>query len=99
MLWWVISIIALAALTSFLIVKKRATKIGQITAERSAHKEENIAKIVAYLKNHESITNAEAVKLLGVSPKTAVNYFDELEARGQIIQKGDIGRSVYYKNS
>lgn len=59
-------------------------------------KEQNINRLIELFLAKPRVYNREVVELLGVSSKTARNYFTELEHRNLIEQKGMTGRDVYY---
>ena len=59
-------------------------------------KEQNIEQLIELFHAKSRVYNRDAVGLLGVSAKTARNYFTELERRNLIEQKGMTGRDVYY---
>ncbi|MEX0651913.1 MAG: HTH domain-containing protein [Candidatus Paceibacterota bacterium] len=67
-----------------------------VNTERYPLKEHRKEMLVKHLKDRKTLTNGEAQELLGVSDRTVVRYFDELEAEGVVVQEGDVGRSVYY---
>ena len=59
--------------------------------------ESNREKLRAHLQTHDSITNNEIEKLLGVSDATATRYMDDLEKEGLVRQVGDTGSHVRYE--
>src|SRR3989344_6362825 len=59
--------------------------------------ESNREKVRAYLETHDSITNNEVEKLLGISDATATRYMDDLEKEGLVRQVGDTGSGVRYE--
>lgn len=60
-------------------------------------KRENKEKILTLFQTHESVTNNDIEKLLGVSDATATRYLSELERDGKVEQVGTTGRGVEYK--
>lgn len=73
-----------------------AAHIPTHTSTRSSRKQTNLQRLRELFEFRESVRNRDVVELLGVSPKTARNYCDELEAEGVIVQRGATGRDVYY---
>jgi Fic family protein len=67
-----------------------------VNSERHIEKERRKRMLLKHLKDRKRITNDEAEQLLGVTHSSATRYFDELEAIGAIVQKGE-GRGVYYE--
>lgn len=63
----------------------------------SKKKEENKKKILSLLKAKKKWTNKELKKELKVTRRTIINYCDELEKKGKIVQVGKSGRDTYYK--
>lgn len=68
----------------------------KINQERRRIKEERKEKIIRFMREKERITNDEVEEILDVSDSTATNYLDELEKEGKIVQKGRVGRNVFY---
>jgi predicted HTH transcriptional regulator len=68
-----------------------------VSSGSSAQKEQNLREVLRLFGDHARIRNQDVQVLLGVSPKTARNYFAELEAAGLIAQRGTNGRDVYYQ--
>ncbi|PSO43011.1 hypothetical protein BRC19_03080 [Candidatus Saccharibacteria bacterium QS_5_54_17] len=68
-----------------------------VNSGRSAKKEQNLREVLRLFNHQARIRNQDVQALLGVSPKTARNYFAELEAEGLIAQCGRTGRDVYYQ--
>lgn len=66
------------------------------TQPAAGKREQNLQQLLEYCRRHAPVRNRDIVSLLGVSPKTARNYCNELERRGQIVQRGETGRDVYY---
>lgn len=73
-----------------------AAHISTHTSTRSSRKQTNLQRLRELFEFRESVRNRDVVELLGVSPKTARNYCDELETEGAIVQRGATGRDVYY---
>ncbi|MBI2674659.1 MAG: winged helix-turn-helix transcriptional regulator [Candidatus Yanofskybacteria bacterium] len=71
--------------------------ICEVVLGQSAKKEENKEKIPALLREKDELSNSDIREALGVSPKTVVNYLDELEREGKVEQVGDIGQGVRYR--
>jgi len=71
--------------------------ICRVAFGRSAQKLENKNKILELLKEKGEMSNSEIRDALNVSPKTAVNYLDELEREDKVEQVGEIGQSVHYR--
>ena len=69
-----------------------AAALGQ-----SVKKRENKEKILALLTEKGELSNSDIREALGVSPKTVVNYLDELEREGKVEQIGGVGQGVYYR--
>lgn len=67
-----------------------------INEERHLGKEKRKRILLRQIRSRGRITNDEAEKLLNISHTTATEYFDELEAEGKIVEKGD-GRGTYYE--
>lgn len=65
-------------------------------SEDEARKNENMAKILDFIKDKDRFTNDDLESLLGVSDTTTGRYLDELEKAGTITQHGTIGAGVYY---
>ena len=68
-----------------------------LSSNRSAQKDQNLRSVLRLFNDQVRIRNQDVQDLLGVSPKTARNYFAELEAAGLIAQQGTTGRDVYYQ--
>jgi hypothetical protein len=68
-----------------------------VSSGSSVQKEQNLREVLRLFGDHARIRNQDVQVLLGVSPKTARNYFAELEAAGLIVQQGTNGRDVYYQ--
>jgi hypothetical protein len=68
-----------------------------LIGRQKADKEENLKKLRDLFKTQAEVSNDYAQKTLRVSDATAENYLDELEKRGEIIQVGRTGQSVFYK--
>lgn len=64
---------------------------------RIKEKESNLSRILVHLEKYDEVSNSDIGSLLGVSESTVTRYFDELEARGEVRQIGDVGRGVVYK--
>ena len=88
--------IALGFVVAWFLRKNKDDNQG-IVKERLEQKEENLKKILEYLKGKEKITNDEIEELLNVSHATAFRYLEELEKEGTIKQVGKIGQGVYYQ--
>jgi len=73
--------------------KKRAGIIDQ----QDKAKQENLRKILEFIRTREKVTNNDIENLLGVSDATAERYLEELQQKGRIEQVGKTGRSVYYR--
>ncbi len=69
---------------------------NKATASKKSNKEKNIDQLLALFEEKPRVHNRDVVRLLGVSPKTARNYFNELESSLLIEKKGTTGRDVYY---
>lgn len=67
-----------------------------VNRNRSTKKEQNLRAVLRLFRDQPRIRNHDVQELLDVSPKTARNYFDELETDGLILQHGTSGRDVYY---
>lgn len=65
-------------------------------ATAKSQKEKNIDRLLTLFAEKPRVYNRDVVELLGVSPKTARNYFNELERSLLIEKKGTTGRDVYY---
>lgn len=70
--------------------------LGGINKSRHSKRQQRLDKLVKEFKKKDQLTNDDAQDLLGVSDKTARNYFNELERDGIIEQHGDTGRGVFY---
>jgi len=68
-----------------------------VNTERYMGKEHKKDMIVKHLRNRGELTNSDLQELLGVSDRTVVRYFDELEEEGIVVQKGKSGRGVHYE--
>lgn len=68
-----------------------------VNKERYPLKERRKDMLLKHLKDRGQLTNSEAEELLGVTDRTVVNYFDELEEEGRVVQVGESGRGVYYE--
>ena len=90
--------IALGFLVAWFLRKNKDDNQG-IVKERLEQKEENLKKILEYLKGKEKITNDEIEELLNVSHATAFRYLEELEKEGTIKQVGKSGSGVYYQKT
>ena len=90
--------IALGFLVAWFLRKNKDDNQG-IVEERLEQKEENLKKILEYLKGKEKITNDEIEELLNVSHATAFRYLEELEKEGTIKQVGKSGSGVYYQKT
>ncbi|MBI4158422.1 MAG: winged helix-turn-helix transcriptional regulator [Candidatus Yanofskybacteria bacterium] len=79
--------------------------ICEIALGQSSKKRENKEKVLALLRDRArssssgqgELSNSDIREALGISPKTVVNYLDELEREGKIEQVGDIGQGVRYR--
>jgi len=89
--------LVIGGVVGYVIAAKGKSK-EKIVYEGEDHvkKEENIAKIVDYIKDKDKFTNDDLQNLLKVSDTTIGRYLDELEASGTITQHGDTGKFVYY---
>lgn len=76
---------------------KEAPQEQGYISEPMEEKTKNLAKIRAYIKTRDQVTNNAIEHLLGVSDATTIRYLDELEKEGLIRQIGKSGPSVYYQ--
>ncbi|MDP3996951.1 MAG: FaeA/PapI family transcriptional regulator [Candidatus Andersenbacteria bacterium] len=60
-------------------------------------KENILAQVMAYAREHGGVSNDEVQKATGVSDATATRYLEELELRGKLKQEGNTGRGVRYE--
>lgn len=68
-----------------------------INTERYPLKERRKSMIIKHLRERGELTNNDIQELLGVTDRTVVRYFDELEEEGMVVQKGESGRGVHYE--
>lgn len=66
------------------------------TDTAKTQREQNLDRLMELFRDNSRVHNRDVVATLGVSPKTARNYFTELENRGLIEQRGATGRDVHY---
>ena len=66
------------------------------TKLRMQTKENRKKFILDFLQHHPKITNEDVREMFDISSQTALNYLDELELEGKIVQIGEHGRGVYY---
>lgn len=59
-------------------------------------KKQKKAKILELFSAHSKVSNKIVSQSIGVASATAFRYLDELEKEGQIVQKGYLGKTVYY---
>jgi predicted HTH transcriptional regulator len=71
--------------------------IYAVAIERTIRKNSNKTAIMQLLKSRGEMTNSEIRDEIGVSRQSVVNYMDELEKEGKIVQIGTTGRGVTYK--
>ena len=95
---YLLIIIFLLAIISFLLFKYKSKKGGllEYNEERHETKEKAKSKIINMLKEKGRATNQEVEELLEVSDATATRYLEELERAGKIAQKGN-KRGAYYE--
>ena len=71
--------------------------ICEVVLGQSTKKRDNKDKILALLAEKGELGNSDIREALEVSPKTIINYLDELEREGKVEQIGNTGRGVAYK--
>ncbi|MEX2515140.1 MAG: hypothetical protein WD335_03355 [Candidatus Paceibacterota bacterium] len=74
-----------------------ASEDASLIQRSQTEKKDNIERLVAYLDDHDTITNDDVEALLDLSHATATRYLDALEAEDLIEQIGTSGRSVHYE--
>lgn len=91
--------LVIGILVTYLVMRKQKITggIAAYTEQRSTEKQKRKERIVAVLKEKDTITNNDVEKLLNISDATATNYLQELEREGLIEQIGTQGRFVHYK--
>jgi len=89
-----IGIIIGITIAQLLLRPKQMNKKAQ---ELQSRKQDNKKKILSYLKEHHKITNNQVEELIKVGDTSAYKYLEELEQEGEIEQKGEKGRNVYYQ--
>ena len=88
--------------------RQKVVGICEVALGQSAKKRENKEKILALLREKSAsaqgsgetkseLSNSDIREALGVSPRTAVDYMDELEKEGKVEQVGNVGQSVAYR--
>jgi DNA-binding MarR family transcriptional regulator len=92
----IIAFILLIVVIAYNEGKRQGAKQAQST-DQSERKNRNKQSILILLEQHGSLSNAEIREHLDVSPRTVVNYMDELEQDGKVEQVGYIGQGVVYR--
>lgn len=80
----------------WLILKNRIQSRNQPTHYKNTTTAQK--KILEYLKSHSKITNNDVQKLLSVSDATASRHLELLEKKGKLVQRGEVGRGVFYES-
>jgi biotin operon repressor len=70
--------------------------ICRSVVESVSKKEERMDRVLALLREHGELSNAEIRRELGVSSRSVVCYMDALEEEGTVQQVGEIGHTVRY---
>jgi predicted HTH transcriptional regulator len=83
----------------YLATNRKVKKLRGIAVKQEQEKAENLTKIRAYLKNHDTVTNDDIENFLNISDATATNYLQYLENVGELRQVGTTGRSVHYERT
>lgn len=97
MVWGiVIGLVVVVVVGYFLAPKAAGSNAAYKASEVEAKKQENINKILDFIKDKDRFTNNDLENLLGVSNTTIGRYLEELEKSGKITQHGTIGIGVYY---
>ncbi|MEK7124593.1 MAG: HTH domain-containing protein [Patescibacteria group bacterium] len=73
-------------------------KFTDYFSRRSAKKQQNKEKILAFLKERGQAGNEELRKHVSVSARTIVRYMDEIEKEGNARQIGNTGKWSHYKS-
>jgi len=68
----------------------------QSNLDQATDKQENLELLERYIRIHQPVRSREVTELLGVTPRTARNYFNELIEEEVIEQHGETGRGVRY---
>jgi biotin operon repressor len=76
--------------------KEKIMGICATALDRTARKGGNKEKVLLLLAERGPLGNAEVAENLGVSARTIVNYMDELEREGRVVQAGSTGKAVLY---
>ena len=77
--------------------RQKVVGICKVALGQTARKQENKEKVLELLQERGELSNSDIREVLGVSPRTAVDYMDELEEEGKVEQVGDIGQGVVYR--
>ena len=75
-------------------VAKEAGEKGRATIEARIKKRKS--RIMERAQKEGRITNDDVEDLFCISDSTARNYLDELEKSGELTQRGEVGRGVFY---
>ena len=95
--YFLLAIVAVVGVALGMYLAERGKEAGAFNTEQSKQKEANKEKILALLREQESVANNDIEKLLGVSDATATRYLNELEQEGKVQQIGVTGRGVGYR--
>ncbi|MDP3996780.1 MAG: winged helix-turn-helix domain-containing protein [bacterium] len=77
--------------------KEEFIGICKSAIETASEKEARKKSVLALLREHGEVGNAEIGEALGVASRTVVKYMDELQEEGKVEQVGVTGRGVMYK--
>lgn len=70
---------------------------GGFLEKQQEQKKQNLEKIMEMFAGNAELSNAEIRQKLGLDDRTVVNYMDELERQGKVMQAGKTGRYTRYK--
>ncbi|MCR4279689.1 MAG: winged helix-turn-helix domain-containing protein [Candidatus Zambryskibacteria bacterium] len=72
-------------------------RFDKLTTSQTVRKNANKEKILELLQVQSELSNNDIRDALKVSERTVVNYMDELEQEGRVVQDGSTGRGVVYR--
>jgi Fic family protein len=77
--------------------ESQTTPLEQANAVKQQIADSNSEKVLLLFNGQARVTNSDVQSALGVSDATATRYLQTLEDQGQIVQRQDTGRGVYYE--
>ncbi|TSC84408.1 MAG: Uncharacterized protein G01um101417_214 [Parcubacteria group bacterium Gr01-1014_17] len=95
----ILIIIGIVVIVLLLSRRTREQVVGICASaiETASQKQARKQKILSLFQDKRELSNTEIRAALGVSPRTAVRYLDELEREGKVEQVGKVGHYVTYR--